>query len=65
MPRYLVTLRHAATGETLNVPVKADSAKDAYFQVYEHASLPDEVLKDWGVEYACPADDAPVPGRDR
>ena len=69
MPRYLVTLRHAETGETRTRKVWADDQKEAFYVGavtfdgnYDANGC---ALDVWQVDHACPADDVPVPGRDR
>ena len=64
MPRYLVTLRHAETGETKVESVSADDLDDAIEEATWRANEPD--YPGWyEFDHAAPADDEPVPGRDR
>lgn len=66
MPRYLVTLRHTETGETIRRVVEAEDTDDA-FGIAEglredNYDAQDRFHRVWGAEYAEPA---PDPFRDR
>lgn len=69
MPRYLVTLRHAETGETRTVLVSSANSEEAMFDAVEaHDDMfpqGDSDWMNWHADHACPADDEPVPFRDR